>query len=167
MRRILSVAYGEASWWDRRCVARWARRDPRIADLVAEHRRVATAVHALPSRKAPARAVESAWHFVQSDQTRAPWWRPVLASGAVLATAACFLILVLSPGPKPVSQEAYSKAEVEQARRQIEAAFLLVNRSVQRAGLALNDDVLVPNVACPIRKGATIVNELFGKENPS
>ena len=170
--RVVSVAYGDAGLWDRWVVGREARRNPIVRDLLEAHRGVADAVRHAPRPRIPKEVVERAWDEIVRQEPRVvrtpvTSMRVLYASAATLAAAFCFLLVLQVTRPSSVQPETYSRAEIEEARRQLEEAFALVNQSVAKAGLTINHEVLVPNVVRPIRGGTAIVEQLFRKENAS
>ena len=170
--RIIAVAYGDAGLRDRWLVSRETRRNPVARDLLEAHRRIANDLRHTPAPRAPERVVDAAWdEIVRQDPraVRAPVLplRALYASGAALAAALCILAVLQVSRLASMQPEMYSQAEIEEARHQLETAFALVNRSVAKAGLTLNDEVLLPNVVRPIRGGTAIVEQLFRKENAS
>jgi anti-sigma factor RsiW len=167
--RIMAVAYGEASPADRLRVWRATRRDPALRRLLREHRLIANAVHDLPAPRAPEGIADRIRAEVgEPGDCRArtlPLPRRGLIWGGAAVAAACAILLAsqfLPPAADPAPQ--YSQAEIEEARLQIEAAFAMVTRGMGKASAALQNEIFTPTVARPLRDGATILHELFGKE---
>jgi anti-sigma factor RsiW len=167
--RIMAAAYGEASPADRLRVWRATRRDPALRRLLREHRLIAKAVHDLPAPRAPGGIADRIRTEVGGPGVRGAHTLPLprrgLLWGGTAMAATCAILLAtrtLPPAPEPAPE--YSRAEIEEARRQIEAAFAMVTRGMGKAGTAVHHEILAPTVARPLRDGTTILHDLFGKE---
>lgn len=165
--RVAAVAYGDATPADRIRVLRAARRDPAVRRLLQEHRRIARAVRDIPPHQAPPAVAKRVRQEIPDRlEDRVPPRRsPYVWSAVAVSAAACAILLgLMSLRPAPAPEPQYTRAEIEEARLQIEAAFALINRGVSKAGSAVHHDVLAPVVARPIRSGSAVLYELFGKE---
>ena len=163
--RIISVAYGSASFLEKRRIEKLASKNEDINQLLIEYRSTANAVHAIKKEEYrgelkiktidPGRTILDDIYFVLIG-------KPVIL---VVSTALIIFAITFSLfNNKELTYEGFSIAEVQRANLETKQALLIVNNIFSKTENKIKYDILTKEVSKPINEGMSTVNKLFKKE---
>lgn len=164
--RIISVAYGSASFLEKRRIEKLASENESVQKLLDEYKNTANAVHSIQKEKyngeLKIKTITESNKSILDDIYQILIGKPVIS--AVASILLIFVITFSLFNNKELTYEGYSLAEVEKANFESKQALLIINKIFSETGEQLTNDILINEVSKPIREGMNIVNKLFNKE---
>lgn len=164
--RIISVAYGNASFLEKRRIEKLASKNETVKELLNEYRSTANTVHSIPKEE-----YEGKLKLKTISEPNSSMFDDVylilIAKPLVSAAATILLIFAITFSlfnNRELTYEGYSLAEVQKANLESKQALLIVNKIFSKATQQLTDDILINEVSKPIKEGMNTVNKLFNKE---
>ena len=172
LEKIISVAYGDASWIDKIKIRRLAEENKEVKELLESYRQTVAEVHKLKEEECPEellKGIESRTinitkrsNTFSSDFFSIIFTRPLVSAAATVVLAAIILLGIFA---NRSIQHQYTKAEIEYADKQARQALDIVGKIFNQTNVTLKEDVLNSRVAKPIRESMGIVNDLFTTDN--
>ena len=172
MDRIISVAYGDAGFFEKMKILKLAEEHPEVRELLDEYINTANSVHSITSDECPdtlinkiksVSKIENESSSFLFDIYTTVFSRPAVSAIAVVILAAT---IVVSVSFENSSYNRYTNAEIEQANLQTRQALTLVSNIFSKTENLLKNDILRNKVSKPINNGMAVVNNLFiDKEN--
>ncbi|MGA7720849.1 MAG: hypothetical protein WCA84_06700 [Ignavibacteriaceae bacterium] len=166
--KIISVAYGDGSLFDKIEVYKKAYSNPAVKKLLYDYKATAKAVKYAQKEYASAKPLSD----VKSENNRRgnifiPLlaglykafvinWAYSAATVIVVITVSTFLLL-RQPKPEPT----YSKEQVILAEKQVKESFALVENMLAKAQNKTTPDLIRNNILRPIQKSTVIINNLL------
>ena len=164
--RIISVAYGNASFLEKRRIEKLASKNEKAHELLNEYKSTANAVHSIQKEE-----YEGKLKLQTISEPNSSMFDDVylilIAKPLVSAAATIILIFAITFSlfnNRELTYEGYSLAEVQKANLESKQALLIVNKIFSKATQQLTDDILINEVSKPIKEGMNTVNKLFNKE---
>jgi hypothetical protein len=166
--KIISVAYGDAGFFDKIKVRKAAERDPEVRKLLEEYRETAGALGLMKLEKCPDEVVASARRKTGVDVSRVSFWgrflgaltyRPVVPLAAAVLVAALFFSIFFID--RPGVDQHYTHAQVLTAERQVKESLAIVGRVFNITEDQLQNQIIKKQVVPPLRQSILIVNDLF------
>jgi hypothetical protein len=173
LNRIISVAYGDASLWEKIKIHRLANKNPEIKSLLDEYTKVANTAHDLKLEECPVEILNEIKEVTSTRENRENsllydiysfvFRRPAI-SGAILGV---FIIALISTFiiKRPEIHQQYSKHEIEQADLQVKHSLALIAEVFKKTSLTVEKDVLTNRVSKPIKESFNLVNDYLQGEN--
>ena len=164
--RIISVAYGSASFLEKRRIEKLASENETIQELLNEYKSTANVVHSIPkeeySGKLKIKTIHESSKSIFDDIYQILIGKPLVS--AIATILLIFAITFSLFNNKELTYEGYSLAEVQKANFESKQALLIVNKIFSKTKKQLTDDILIKEVSKPIKEGMNTVNRLFKKE---
>ena len=167
--RIISVAYGEASFWERLKIYKLAKRNPKVDSLLKEHSRIARQAHSVKIDSCPDEVINNMKQITKIKQNRETsliydlysflFRRPAI-SGAILSLFVVALISTII-FKRPEIHQQYSKQEIELADKQVKQSLALISGIFKKTTETVEKDVLTDRVSKPIKESINLVNEFI------
>ncbi len=166
--KIISTAYGDGSLFDKIDVYLKAFSNQQVRRILNDYKAVAKSVKNISGEFAPVEVVKS----VQKDLNIHDNFFDSFFSGLYKliilkpAYSAAVLVIIMSVSVfiflrHPEQKPAYSKVQITQAEKQVRESFDLVGRILARVQIKVTNQVLNNDVARPIQKGTSVINNLF------
>lgn len=166
LNRIISVAYGSASFLEKRRIEKLASKNEAINQLLVEYKSTANAVHTIEKEDyrgelkiktiEPSRTILDDIYFV------------LIGKPAILAVSTVLIIFAITfslLNNQELTYEGFSIAEVQKANLETKQALYIVNSIFSKTENKIKYDILTKEVSKPISEGMNTVNKLFKKEN--
>ena len=167
--RIISVAYGEASFWERWKIYRLAKKFPKVDSLLKEHLRIAKQAHSLENEVCPDEIIKNIKHITLTEKSEERsllfdlysflFRRPAI-SGAIFTLFIVALVSTLL-FKRPEIHQQYSKQEIELADKQVKHSLALISGIFKKTTETVEKDVLTDRVSKPIKESFNLVNEFI------
>ncbi|MBU0475607.1 MAG: hypothetical protein KKF62_15775 [Bacteroidetes bacterium] len=164
--RIISVAYGDASFLEKYRIKRLASKDKAVKNILDEYNKIAKAVHSISkeefSGKPKIKMISDLHKSILEEIYLIIIGKPAISflAGVLLVFAISFSLL----NNKKLNYEGYTIAEVQQANIEAKQAFQIVNSIFSKTENKIKYDILTEEVSKPIKEGMSTVNKLFKKE---
>lgn len=166
--KIISAAYGDGNLFDKIDVYFKAFSNKQVRRILNDYRTVAKSVKNIPGEFAPTEVVKNAQkdlniHDNLFDSFFAGLYKLIILKPAysaavlVIILGVSVFILLRHPEQKP----AYSKVQITQAEKQVRESFDLVGKILAKVQIKVANQVLNNDVARPIHKGTSVINNLF------
>ncbi|MCK5458047.1 MAG: hypothetical protein KAI45_13045 [Melioribacteraceae bacterium] len=164
--RIISVAYGSASFLEKRRIEKLASTNETIQELLEEYKSTANAVHSIPKEEyngeLKIQTITDSNKSIFDDIYQ-------ILIGKPLVTAATTILLIFAItfslfNNRELTYEGYSLAEVQKANYESKQALMIVNEIFSKTKKQLTNDILINEVSKPIKEGINTVNKLFKQE---
>jgi len=166
--KIISTAYGDGSLFDRIDVYFRAFSNPSIKKILRDYKSTSKVVRNISREYASNIFIKN----VQRDaKARDNFFISSLAGlfeflteKPLYSAAAAIIILSISTFllfHQPKQEPEYSKTQVALAEKQLKESFALVGRILDRTQNKITNEVIVKDVAHPIRRGTAAINNLF------
>ncbi len=171
--KIISVAYGNANFFDRLKIKVEALRNKKVRELLLQYERTAEEVHKIKEEEVPAevvRLVEKKTVMVHeksksimNDLLSIVFTRPFFSAAVTIIVVGSIITAIIINKPGQYNYN-YSKEEIMRAEEQTKYAFAIVDKIFKETASSLQSDILREKVAKPIYDGFGIVNNLFEGE---
>ncbi len=157
--KAIRVAYGEAHFWERMQVARWAKDDTRILLLIEEHRQVAEMIRAMDRYKLEDDAFRNRiLHSIEKENANKK--RPFLIASGLAGFATIVVLALLLPSKIKVEEtHPYSRLEIEAATDQVMQALNLVSYAVNDTRDLVQNDIVEQRIGSTLQKSSQSINE--------
>jgi hypothetical protein len=166
--KIISVAYGDGSLFDKIEVYLKACSNPLIKNILNDYKAAAKSVKYVRKEYASTGLLKN----VQSELNirenllvsllaglyKALIMKPVYSVAAVIIIISVSTFILLR---QPEHQPAYSKEQVALAEKQVKYSFALVEKILARTQNKITKDVISNDVIQPIKKSTVVVYNLF------
>jgi hypothetical protein len=166
LNRIISAAYGDSNFIEKFRIYLLAAKNKEVKKLLHEYRVTAKAVRRLEPEKCPEEIIEKL-NSNSRNADRFPaavsnFIYPFIYKPAVSALTAVLVISVIIFFLfKPSNRNEYSDHQVRLAEKQVKESLVLVNRVFERTAFKVENDILRDQVAKPVNKGVSTINDLF------
>lgn len=164
--RIISVAYGSASFFERKRIEKLASKNEAIQEILREYKSTANAVHSIPkeeySGKLKIKTISDSNKSIFDDIYQILIGKPIITAAATILLI--FAITFSLFNNRELTYEGYSLAEVQKANFESKQALMIVNEIFSKTKKQLTNDILINEVSKPIKEGMNTVNKLFYKE---
>ena len=164
--RIISVAYGSASFLEKRRIEKLASENETIQELLEEYKRTANAVHSIPKEEyngeLKIKAITDSNKSIIDDIYQILIGKPLVSAAATILLI--FAITFSLFNNRELTYEGYSLAEIQKANIESKQALMIVNEIFSKTKEQLTNDILINEVSKPIKEGMNTVNKLFYKE---
>ncbi len=174
LEKIISVAYGDATWIEKIKIHRLAKENSEVKELLENYERTASEVHKLTEEDCPDELLikirSKTLNVVKKSNTFTADFFSIIFRRPVISAAATIVLVVfilLEIFHNESMQYQYSRAEVELADKQARQALAIVGRIFNQTNVTLKEEVLNSRVAKPIQESMGIVNGLFTSTNKS
>jgi len=164
--RIISVAYGSASFLEKRRINKLASKSKAIKELLEEYKSTADAVHSIPKEE-----YQGELKIQTIPESKKSIFDEIyqILIGKPLVSAAATILLIFAItfslfNNSELSYEGYSIAEVQKANLESKQALMIVNKIFSKTKNQLTNDILIQEVSKPIKEGMNTVNKLFKQE---
>ena len=172
--RIISVAYNDASFFEKQRIYKLAENDPNVKKLLEQHRRIADQSHRIKIDDCPDYIVEN---IKQKNTTKSATGNSlffdiysfVFRRPAVSASILSLFVLALISSliiKRPEIHQQYSKQEIELADQQVKHSLALIAGVFKKTSNTVENDILTERVSRPIKESFNLVNDyLQGEDN--
>ena len=167
--RIICVAYGEASIWERLKIYKLAKQNPKVDSLLKEHSKIALQAHNVKIDFCPDEVLNNVKQITKAKQNSETslffdlysflFRRPAI-SGAIFTVFVVALISTLL-FKRPEIHQQYSKQEIEVADKQVKHSLALISGVFKKTSLTVEKDILTDRVSKPIKESFNLVNEFI------
>lgn len=171
--RIICVAYGEASVWEKLKIYKLAKQNPKVDSLLKEHTRIAQQAHNVKIDACPDEVLNNVKQITKTKQNNETsllfdlysflFRRPAI-SGAIFTLFIVALISTLL-FKRPEIHQQYSKQEIEVADKQVKHSLALISGVFKKTTETVEKDVLTDRVSKPIKESFNLVNEFIQGDN--
>lgn len=173
LNKIISVAYGDATFKDKFIVMRAAKQNPEIYKVFTSYKQTAKEVDVLREEEYPDDLLRNIVkkNFPKAKNTNSflfDFYSVVFSRPFISATTTIILIgaiittLIIN---KPVQYNyKYSEAEIISADKQVRQAFNIVGKFFKQTQSTLENEIMGERVAKPINEGIGIVNNILEGE---
>jgi hypothetical protein len=164
---IISVAYGDAGFFEKVRIYKLAREYPEVKSMLNEYSKTAKSVHSIKKDECPdsvldnivvAQKLKNRSSSFLFDIYTAVFSKPAVSAIAVVVFA---VVLIVSVSIDNGNYNGYTQAEIEQARQQTKQALALVSGIFSKTEDSIKNDILVDKISKPINNGVKAVNDLF------
>lgn len=166
LNRIISVAYGNASFIEKYKISRLASKDESINEILVQYRETAKAVHSIPKEEYDGtrfvKPISVSRKSIFDDIYLIVIGKPVVSMVASILLIVAITFAVINN--RELKYDNYSVAEVERANLETKQALIIVNKIFSKTGSLIKYDILGNEVSKPIKNGMNTVNKLFNKE---
>lgn len=174
LNRIISVAYDDATHWEKFRINRLAKKYPEIESILNKHKKIAQQTHFIGLEECPNDILENIKRTTSSIKKREQslifdlysfLFRKPAISAAIVSL---FLIALVSTFiiKRPEIHEQYSKREIELADQQVKQSLALISGIFRKTSQTVEKDILTDRVSKPIKESFNLVNDyLQGDKN--
>jgi len=164
--RIISVAYGSASFLEKRRIYKLASQNNTIQKLLEEYENTASAVHSIPKEEymgeLKIQAISDTKKSIFDEIYQILIGKPLVSAAATILLI--FAITFSLFNNRELTYEGYSVAEIQKANLESKQALMIVNKIFSKTKKHLTNDILINEVSKPIKEGMNTVNKLFKQE---
>ena len=173
LNRIITVAYGEASFLERRKINALAKRDKEVELMLQKHTEIALRSRNIEMESLPGEILENVKNLNDLKKAREKslfydiysfiFMRPAV-SAAILSI---FILALVSTFifKRPEIHEQYSKQEIELADKQVKQSLALIASVFKKTTSTVEKDILTDRVSKPIKESFNLVNEYLEEDN--
>ncbi len=168
LHRIISVAYGDAGFFEKVRIYLLASRNSEVNRLLNEYKRTVKALHTLEQDECPAEVLDKVKISTGLDKNVPSrlsfnffyplFYKPVFSAIAILVFISGIVFFLLIHN---TNENSYSKSQIQLAEKQVKQSLVLVNRVFNRTADTIENDVLKEQVAKPVHEGISTINNLF------
>ena len=166
LERIISVAYGNASFFEKRRIKKLASENETIQELLDEYKNTANSVHSITKEEyngtLKIKTISEPSKSILDDFYLIFIGKPVLTGVATILLISAITFSLFNN--RELTYEGYSIAEVQKANYETKQALLIVNNIFSKTEDKIKYDILTNGVSKPIKDGMKTVNKLFKKE---
>jgi hypothetical protein len=163
---IISVAYGNASFWEKRRIEKLASKDEQVREMLDEYAKTAKVVHSISKKEymgsVKIERMNDSQKSIFDDIYLMIIGKPIVASMATIALIFALTFSFINNQELPYKN--YSLSEVQKANIEAKQALQIVNRIFTKTESIIKYDILTKEVSKPIKDGMNTVNKLFKKE---
>lgn len=174
LNRIISVAYDDATQWEKFKINQLAKKYPEIELTLNKHRKIAQQAHRISLEECPDNILEnikgttstikreekSLLFDLYSFLFRKPAISAAIFSLFLIALVSTFII------KRPEIHSQYSKQEIELADKQVKQSLALISGIFRKTSETVEKDILTDRVSKPIKESFNLVNDyLQGDKN--
>ncbi len=166
--KIISAAYGDANLIDKIDIYIKAYSNQQIRKIYNDYKEVAKSVKKISRDFAPAEVVDNVQKELNIHEKLSGTFFEGLFKFIIMkpAYSAAVLVIILSVSViiflrQPKQKPAYSNLQVTLAEKQVRESFDLVGKILARVQIKVTNQVLNNDVAKPIQKGTSVINNLF------
>jgi hypothetical protein len=173
LNKIISVAYGDASIFDRIKIYGLSKNNAEIKSILDDHKKIADAAHQLNLEKCPQKIIDSVQvkngqKHVNTSSLLTDLYTFIF--GKPILSTAVFSIIILALVStlifrRPEIHQQYSKQEIEVADQQVKQSLALIAGVFNKTKTTVEYDVLTDRVSRPIKESFNIVNEFLQGDN--
>ncbi len=166
--KIISVAYGDGNLIDKIDVIIKSYSNQKVRKILNDYKAVAKSVKNISSEFAPNEVVRNAQrdlniHDNLFDSFFSGLYKLIIIKPAY---SAAVLVIILSASVfiflrQPRREPAYSRVQITLAEKQVRESFDIVGKILARVQIKVTNQVLNNDVARPIQKGTSVINNLF------
>ena len=164
--RIISVAYGSASFLEKRRINKLASESKTIKKILEEYKSTANAVHSIPQEEyngeLKIQTISDSKKSIFDEIYQILIGKPLISAAATILLI--FAITFSFLNNSELSYEGYSLVEVQKANLESKQALMIVNKIFSKTKNQLTNDILIKEVSKPIKEGMNTVNKLFKQE---
>lgn len=173
LNRIISVAYGDSTFWEKYRIHKLAKQDPQIMAVLEQYQKVARKTHNLDLEDCPDEILEQVKNDSKVNQNRENsllfdlysfvFRRPAITT----AIFSVFILALVSTiiFKRPEIHQQYSSQEIELADQQVKQSLALIAGVFKKTSLTVERDVLTERVSKPIKESFNLVNDYLQGEN--
>jgi len=163
---IISVAYGNASFFEKRRVKKLASKNEQVKQLLNEYSQTAKAIHSIKKHEylgdTKIKSIRVSEKSILDDIYTLIIGKPAVAS---IATVIFIFAITFSVfNNNELSSTNYSLSEIQKANIETKQALQIVNKIFNKTESIIKYDILKKEVSKPIKDGMNTVNKLFKKE---
>jgi len=166
--KIISVAYNDASIWDKIRVMMAAKRNKKIKAILDSFKSTASEVHKIQEevysnaqlhslKNEAIEKIELKNNFV-IDLLNIVVNKPIISTAAVILLVGMLVVSFLQT--RTVEYQ-YSQTEIESAHQKAKQAFAIIGKVFNDTKITFEEEVLGEKVGAPINEGFDIINLLF------
>jgi len=164
--RIILVAYGSASFLEKRRIEKLASENESVQKLLDEYKSSANLVHSIPIEKYSGKL--NGQIITNSSKSILDYIYQIIVGRPAISAIATILIISaitfsLFKNKEPNYGD-FTFAEVERANFESKQALLIINKIFSETEELITNDILINEVSKPIKEGIKTVNKLFYKE---
>ncbi|MHB8336564.1 MAG: hypothetical protein ACYC6P_06070 [Ignavibacteriaceae bacterium] len=166
--KIISVAYGDGSLFDKIEVHIKAYLNPQVKNILNDYKATAKEVRnvskeyrsteSLKNVRSEIDIRDNAFISLVSSLYKVLIMKPVYSSAALIIILSVSTFLLLR---QPKQEPTYSKEQVTLAETQVKESFVLVGKILAKAQNKITNEVISNDVARPIQKSTAVINNLF------
>jgi hypothetical protein len=159
--KIISAAYRDGNLFDRIKIHMDAKKDEKVSQLLIEYRTTANEVHSIAKEgyRGTVKNTEALKHKFLTNSLGFIIYRPAISSA--IAAACIMIVFAVTMLNKPKPEPTYTKAQVEQAAKQVNESFAIIASVLRRSSNEITDDVLKKKVGGQLQKGVSIINDVL------
>jgi len=164
--KIISVAYGDASFFERMIVNWKASRISEVRKVLEEYKSTANSVQSIRKDELPEYVVESVRRRIEfeneSENLISKIYFALFAKPVFSATVVSIFVLAIISifiFRQPSATHEYSKTEIELAQQQLGESIAIVNKVFNTAEQKLDKEIIYDRVSKQLNKGLNLVNE--------
>ncbi|MCB9208485.1 MAG: hypothetical protein H6612_03555 [Ignavibacteriales bacterium] len=173
LNRIISVAYGDASFIEKLKIYSLAKKNSEVKNLLEEYKRTANQTHSIKLENLSEEVIEniknvtntkhyqenSIFNDFYSFVFRRPVFTSAIAVMIILAMVSTFIV------KRPEIHQQYTQQEIENADKQVKHSLALIAGVFKKTSLTVEKDVLTDRVSIPIKESFNLVNEYLQGDN--
>lgn len=176
LNKIISVAYNDASYFNKIRIYRAAAKDPKVLEILTSYKETANKVKQIKEEACPDGLIKSISPEViptkksrrtfLSDLFAIIYRRPIISAAATLILIIAIITALIINKPVEYHNHNYSQAEIIKADKEAHYALEIVGKVFNRTNSTLRKEILGEKVSKPIRESIGLVNNLFkGEKN--
>ncbi|MFA7287797.1 MAG: hypothetical protein WC055_02855 [Melioribacteraceae bacterium] len=172
LEKIISVAYKDASFFDKIKINYLASKYSNVKEILDEYKQTANEIHSIELEEFPTSSLEKVLEKLEVEKEKQPqFWNDiyslVIRKPALVYSLSLLLILSVSISifvrKDPVYSQ-YSKEEVVKADKQTREALYIVATILNDAQTRITEDVIKEKIAAPLNQSLGILNNIITKE---
>lgn len=173
LEKIVSVAYGNAGFFEKRKIEKLARENEEVRELLEEYSETAKSLHSVEMENCPEeilKKVEEQIHFGKEEKNSifVEIYSVFVSKPIVSAAAAAVLVVILLFSvviDREKFDDDFTNTEVVAAHEQVKQSLAMIGKIFKRTTNTLETEILGTRVGKPVNTGIKEVNNLFYKEN--
>lgn len=169
LNRIIAVAYGDASWYEKFKVNRLAKKREDVQLFLEEYTQIANKIKTLRSETIPEEIIFKVKQNInlQKEPPKSilfdlysmifgkPVFSGIIVSIIILAIASALII------KRPEIHNIYTQQEIQLADQQVKQSLALIAGVFNKTKSTVENDVLTNRISKPLKNSITKVNEFF------
>lgn len=173
LNRIISVAYGDASLFEKYKIYRLANKNSEIRNLLNNYKRTAKHTHSIKLESVSDEVLKKVKNTTNIDENnnksmlfdfytfvfRRPAFTAAIVGIFILAIISTFVI------KRPEIHQQYTQQEIETADKQVKQSLALIAGVFKKTSLTVEKDVLTDRVSLPLMESFNLVNDFLQGEN--
>lgn len=155
--RIISAAYGDCSFSERRRIMKIIKADPEAKRLYNSYRQTALKAHSLGNVECPDYIVKKAGEKINPVDFRGTSFLRSAGAFAVIIIAVIVALFTLTEK----HEYKYTTAEIRTAEAQATESLAYIGSILNKTTSTLSTEIIPDKVSKPIKKGINIINNLL------